>query len=90
MKWVLNLLLGCISLGGAFTYYQKQRADRIDASLIEKKGIDVNQSAQEETNQNSKEAKKLGKPAVSDAPKKSIDYQQVYNNIAELLDNDSE
>ncbi|OBZ82005.1 Cytochrome c peroxidase, mitochondrial [Choanephora cucurbitarum] len=84
------LWIGCISLGGAFTYYQKQRADRIDASLIEKKGIDVDQSAQEETNQNSKEAKKLGKPAVSDAPKKSIDYQQVYNDIAELLDNDSD
>ncbi|KAI8326969.1 hypothetical protein EDC96DRAFT_589564 [Choanephora cucurbitarum] len=85
------LWIGCISLGGAFTYYQKQRGRPYRSFTHRKKGHDVNQSAQgKKTNQNSQEAKKLGKPAVSDAPKKNIDYQQLMSeNISVVYDDGS-
>ncbi|KAI8366516.1 heme peroxidase [Blakeslea trispora] len=58
--------------------------------LSEKQDEVTQSSSQEKSNKNSREAKELGKPSVSDAPKKNIDYQQVYNDIADLLDSDSE
>ncbi|KAI8047522.1 heme peroxidase [Gilbertella persicaria] len=83
------LWIGCISLGGAYTYYQKQRANRIDALLEQeeaKKHGDNKEESSSPSNKNSEKAKEKGKPAVSDAPKKNINYQQVYNDIADLLD----
>lgn len=101
---------GCISLGAAYTYYQKKRAEQIDqavhkdqlentanasasASKTEEKKEDPKPKSESESKDN-KDTKKepTNKPDDSKktAPEKEINYQQVYNDIAELLDSNEE
>ncbi|KAI9262933.1 heme peroxidase [Helicostylum pulchrum] len=73
------LWIGCLSLGVAYTYYQKKQTERL--ALLEKQQIsdtDVNHATE-------KEEDKEKSPIVK-SNSKNIDYQQVYNDIAELLD----
>lgn len=80
--------LGCISLGGAYTYYQKKRADRIDEAIKN----DQPQTEKKPSSDPKKTDTPTNKPDDSKktAPEKNIDYQQVYNDIAELLDSNEE
>lgn len=86
-----NNFKGCISLGAAYTYYEKKQKSKIVAAE-EAKEPKHQEHKQDESHQ--EEAKKTSsKPNTNiktPATKKNIDYQQVYNDIAELLDSDSE
>lgn len=105
---------GCISLGAAYTYYQKKRAEQIDEAVhkdqlentVKASTSDSTKSEEEDPKQKKEdpkpksesESKKntqkepTNKPDDSKktAPEKEINYQQVYNDIAELLDSNEE
>ncbi|KAI7904841.1 heme peroxidase [Cokeromyces recurvatus] len=84
------LWIGLASLGGAYSYYQNQRAINIDASLDQdkkptepKKELNTNGPSTPAPTNKPDNTKKT-------AAEKNIDYQQVYNDIAELLDSNPE
>ncbi|CEP18033.1 hypothetical protein [Parasitella parasitica] len=98
------LWIGCISLGVAYTYFQKKRAEKIDA-LVHKEQLEntaaavatkeqENQPKPKDTSTPEKNTKKepTNKPDNSKktASEKEINYQQVYNDIAELLDSNED
>ncbi|KAK4520819.1 uncharacterized protein ATC70_006699 [Mucor velutinosus] len=102
------LWIGCISLGAAYTYYQKKRADQIDqavhkeqlentanapSSKAQEKKEDPKPRSESESKDNMNTRKEpTNKPDDSKktAPEKNINYQQVYNDIAELLDSNED
>ncbi|KAI8641216.1 heme peroxidase [Parasitella parasitica] len=98
------LWIGCISLGAAYTYYQKKRADKID-EVVHKEQLENTAAAATTKDQemepgpkstskpkNDTRKEPTNKPDSSKktAPEKEINYQQVYNDIAELLDSNED
>ncbi|KAI9359412.1 heme peroxidase [Pilaira anomala] len=74
------LWVGCISLGIAYTYYQKKQGEKL--ALLEGRH-DISETKTETKHEPNETVK--GTP-VAKLDSKNIDYQQVYNDIAALLD----
>ncbi|CAO3654181.1 unnamed protein product [Mucor hiemalis] len=70
------LWIGCLSLGVAYTYYEKKQKEKL--ALVK--------DEEEKKSDESKPKEDTPKQVAVTDKSKNIDYQSVYNDIAELLD----
>jgi hypothetical protein len=83
--------LGCISLGAAYTYYQKKQGEKaIDGTSVVASAEAAQKPKEEHLTSEPKTSSKPEANKEATAKSKNVNYQQVYNDIAELLDSDPE